>query len=144
HARFNHRLSSTFLGIDESYTLSYGFGDVAVALGWDTVTLTIPGQFMAALLQALGAEESEYGFLVDCSSVPEMPTLSFAISGAWLALPPSIYILQNDGVCTVGVESTYVSSSSGQPLWILGNLFLRQYYSIFDMANNRVGLATAV
>lgn len=55
----------------------------------------------------------------------------------WLFLP------QNDGVCTVGVESTYVSSASGQPLWILGNLFLRQYYSIFDVANNRVGFATA-
>lgn len=48
---------------------------------------------------------------------------------------------QNNGVCTVGVESTYVPSASGQPLWILGNLFLRQYYSIFDMANNRVGFA---
>ncbi|NWV81938.1 PEPC protein, partial [Dasyornis broadbenti] len=39
HARFNHSLSSTFLGIEESYTLSYGFGDLAVALGRDTVTI---------------------------------------------------------------------------------------------------------
>ncbi|XP_017687579.1 PREDICTED: gastricsin-like isoform X2 [Lepidothrix coronata] len=276
HTRFNHSLSSTFLGIDVTYTLRYGFGDLSVVLGYDTVTiqnivirnqefglslyepsrpfyyldfdgilgmaypgvaisgfntlmqnmlqqnqlsepifsfyfsrnptysyggevilggvdpqlysgevlwapvvqelywkisieefsigysvtswcsqgchgivdtgtflLTIPGQFMAALLQALGAEESDYGFLVDCSSVPNMPTLYFAISGAWLSLPPTVYVLENDGICTVGVESTYVPSASGQPLWILGNLFLRQYYSIFDMANNRVGFALA-
>ncbi|XP_074019393.1 pepsin B-like isoform X2 [Numenius arquata] len=106
-----------------------------------TFLLTIPGQFMSAFLQELGAEESDYGFVVDCSDVPSMPTLYFAISGAQLPLPPSVYVLNIDGVCTVGVESTYVASSSGQPLWILGNLFLRQYYSIFDVANNRVGFA---
>ncbi|KAM6398983.1 pepsin B-like [Rhynochetos jubatus] len=106
-----------------------------------TFLLTIPGQFLSALLQALGAEETDYGLVVSCSSVPSMPTLYFAISGAQLPLPPSVYVLNNNGVCTVGVESTYVPSASGQPLWILGNLFLRQYYSIFDMANNRVGFA---
>ncbi|KAM6237246.1 pepsin B-like [Porphyrio hochstetteri] len=106
-----------------------------------TFLLTIPGQFMSAFLQALGTEESDYGAIVDCSSIPSMPTLYFAISGAPLPLPPSVYILNNDGACTVGVESTYVPSASGQPLWILGNLFLRQYYSIFDMASNRVGFA---
>ncbi|KAM7082400.1 LOW QUALITY PROTEIN: pepsin B-like [Ciconia maguari] len=105
-----------------------------------TFLLTVPGQFMSAFLQALGAEESDYGFIVNCSNVPSMPTLYFAISGAHLPLPPSVYVLNNNGVCTVGVESTYVSSASG-PLWILGNVFLRQYYSIFDMANNRVGFA---
>lgn len=37
-------------------------------------------------------------FLVDCSSVPEMPTLYFAIGGAWLPLPPAVYVLQVGGV----------------------------------------------
>ncbi|NXY22722.1 PEPC protein, partial [Atrichornis clamosus] len=39
HARFNRSLSSTFLGTDVSYTLSYGFGDLSVVLGYDTVTI---------------------------------------------------------------------------------------------------------
>ncbi|NXS13449.1 PEPC protein, partial [Neodrepanis coruscans] len=39
HARFNHSLSSTFVGIDLTYSLRYGFGDVSVVLGYDTVTI---------------------------------------------------------------------------------------------------------
>ncbi|KFP91896.1 Gastricsin, partial [Apaloderma vittatum] len=266
HARFNYNLSSTFSGTNVTYTLNYGFGDVSVALGYDTVTIQnmvvrnqefglslnepsspfyylyfdgilgmsypgvgisgyntlmenmlqqdqlaepvfsfyysrnptydyggevilggidpqlyygeilwapvvqeyywkidieefsigpaatgwgsqrwpgvgVPGEFMSAFLQALGAEEDDYGFIVDCSNISIMPTLYFAISGTQLSLPPSVYVLNNNGVCTIGVETTYVSSTNGQPLWILGNIFLRQYYSIFDMANNRVGFA---
>ncbi|XP_027602746.2 pepsin B-like isoform X1 [Pipra filicauda] len=39
HTRFNHSLSSTFLGTDVTYTLRYGFGDLSVVLGYDTVTI---------------------------------------------------------------------------------------------------------
>ncbi|KAK2501819.1 hypothetical protein MC885_010231 [Smutsia gigantea] len=109
-----------------------------------TSLLTVPQQYMSALLQATGAQQDQYGqFFVDCSSIQNLPTLTFIINGVQFPLPPSFYILNNNGYCTVGVEPTYLPSQNGQPLWILGDVFLRAYYSVYDMGNNRVGFATA-
>lgn len=49
--------------------------------------------------------------------------------------------LQNNGYCTLGTEVTYLPSPNGQPLWILGDVFLREYYTVYNLAVNRVGFA---
>ncbi|XP_007065203.2 gastricsin [Chelonia mydas] len=108
-----------------------------------TSLLTIPQQFMNYFLQGVGAQENEYGeYVVDCSRVQSLPTISFTINGVSFPLPPSAYILSNNGYCSVGVMPTYLPSQNGQPLWILGDVFLRRYYSVYDMGNNRIGFAT--
>ena len=52
----------------------------------------------------------------------------------------SLYF-QNNGYCTLGIEATYLPSPTGQPLWTLGDVFLKEYYTIYDLANNKMGFA---
>ncbi|KAJ8003091.1 hypothetical protein DPEC_G00165770 [Dallia pectoralis] len=136
-----------------------GFQVNGQATGWcgqgcqgmvDTGTslLTAPSQFLGSLMQSIGAQENQNGeYVVDCSQINNLPTLTFVMNGANFPLPPSAYILQkNQGgylVCTVGIMPTYLPSRNGQPLWILGDVFLREYYSVYDRINNQVGFATA-
>ncbi|XP_036375709.1 gastricsin-like [Megalops cyprinoides] len=109
-----------------------------------TSMLTCPQQFLGYVMRGLGAQQNQYGeYVVDCNQVNNLPTLSFTISGVNFPLPPSAYIIQQNQFCMVGITPTYLPSQNGQPLWILGDVFLRQYYSVYDRTNNRVGFALA-
>ncbi|XP_008145377.2 pepsin B [Eptesicus fuscus] len=109
-----------------------------------TFLLAVPQQYMGSFLQATGAQQAQNGdFVVACNSVQSLPTITFIISGSQFPLPPSAYVLNNNGYCRLGIEATYLPSPNGQPLWILGDVFLKEYYSVYDMANNRVGFAFA-
>jgi len=111
-----------------------------------TSLLTGPSKDVATLQKAIGAHKipivGEY--VVSCSKLSSLPNLTFKIKGKDFVLTPQQYVLQmkNMGVtmCISGIMGLDVQPPAG-PLWILGDVFIGPYYTVFDRANNQLGFA---
>ncbi|KAK6124517.1 hypothetical protein DH2020_041726 [Rehmannia glutinosa] len=83
---------------------------------------------------------------VDCGSISSMPTVSFSIGGKVFDLSPHEYILKvGEGAaaqCISGFTGLDIPPPRG-PLWILGDMFMGRYHTVFDFGKLRVGFAEA-
>ncbi|NXF41382.1 PEPA protein, partial [Nyctibius bracteatus] len=102
-----------------------------------TSLLAVPTSALNNILAALGANSNG---MISCQAASSLPDVVFYLNGTAFPIPPSAYVTQNDGYCTVGFEGLNMPTESGE-IWILGDVFIREYYVIFDRANNMVGLS---
>ncbi|POW06397.1 hypothetical protein PSTT_09004 [Puccinia striiformis] len=121
-------------------------------------------------MAAIGAKKSWSGqYTVDCGRIPELPDLTFNFGGKEFTITGEDYILQVQGTCISAFTGLDVSEkifSFAPPihitfsadidffgrlqmppnigeLWIIGDVFLCKWYTVYDWGRDAVGFAKA-
>lgn len=104
-----------------------------------------PPEAMQPLLDQIKVES-------DCSNKDQLPDFIISIEGTPFILTPKDYILETDvsawhnGYGRLGTAvycESGLRTSETEPLYLLGGIFFRRYYTHFDFGNKRVGFADA-
>lgn len=83
---------------------------------------------------------------IDCTKLSTYPNIEFNIAGDVYTLAPQDYILQltvlGQTQCQLGIQGMEFPPHLAGSI-ILGDSFIKTYYTHFDIGNNRVGFAKA-
>ena len=113
------------------------------AIDTGTSLIAMPTAEANALNTAIGAKKSWNGqWTIDCATIPTLPKLTVEFNGQKYDLEGTDYVLNVQGSCVSGFIGLDIPPPAG-PLWIVGDVFLRKYYTVYDLGNARVGFALA-
>jgi len=151
HSKFDGEIEYVPL-TDESYWkvamegMKYGKDDitssVSAIVDSGTSLLAGPKDKVSKIAEAAGATlvmGKEY--TIDCSKIDSLPAVELTLGGGKkFTLEGKDYVLQVSGQCLFAFMGIDLPPRMGE-MWILGDVFMRKYYTVFDYGKKQVGMA---
>ena len=74
--------------------------------------------------------ETKYGDLYGSCDLSKYQSVYLLMGEIWFEIPPSVYVESGVGKCFIQLGSNQAD------WWLLGDTFLRNYYSVWDSPNH--------
>lgn len=150
---FYQNLSSKsywMIDMDGVYAADTRIGDVTRAIvDSGTSLIAGPSDDVAKFAEKIGATKVPLGqgtYTIGCDKIDSLPDLEILIGSKSFPIPPQVYIIEQKiaffKTCILGLIGFDIPHPKG-PFWILGDVFMREYFTVFDIDNARVGFAKA-
>ncbi|KEI37884.1 uncharacterized protein L969DRAFT_89121 [Mixia osmundae IAM 14324] len=131
-------LSKIKFGKDELELESTG-----AAIDTGTSLIALPSDLAELLNKEIGAKKSWNGqYTVDCAAIPSLPDLTMYFAGEPYTITGADYILQAQGTCISAFTGLDFPESIG-PIWIVGDVFLRRFFTVYSLEKDAVGFAVS-
>lgn len=122
---------------------SYKTGNIQYIIDTGTSVIAGPAKVIEKMTENFGPGKEKQ---IDCNTLDTQPDLNFKIGGDDYILKPRDYVLQvsqgGKQICIVGLIGLDLPAQLGEA-FILGDSFIKTYYTHFDVEGERLGLARA-
>ncbi|KAJ1963789.1 hypothetical protein IWQ62_003111 [Dispira parvispora] len=130
----NHGLSTTLAtGGSSTFSLT----DATALIDTGTTLILLDSKEANAINELLGASKDNQKsnvYYMHCNQT-HLPTVEIQLGNEIFSLRPDIYVIQGDRQrCISGFATSPLSNTR-----VLGTVFLRHYYAVFDMKLRRIG-----
>merc|ERR1711939_491398 len=115
--------------------------NTGAAIDTGTSLIALPTDVSEMINKQIGAKKGYTGqYTVECSTIKSLPDLTFYFGGKPYTLTAEDYILQVQNQCLSAFTGIDIP---GTPLWIIGDVFLRKFYTVYDKGRDAVGFAVS-
>ncbi|XP_062125996.1 cathepsin D [Drosophila sulfurigaster albostrigata] len=115
--------------------------NVNAILDTGTSLILVPHRVFDKLHEAIGAKVENNSYVLSCERT-QLPNVDLRIGGKIYSISSINYIVEFETLNTKMCTSAFIPVSL--EFWVLGNIFLTLFYSVYDAENKRIGLAEVV